>query len=194
MNIENKKIIIAFDGPDNTGKNTQIELLRKWLSHIPFVITDLDKPYGENDSQKITYGLAAIDNLLHAQKIMHDSKIPQISNRMHYTEYAYSFLRGGHAIETILGLEEKYKDIKDNFFTFVFVDHVENLTKRDDGLSIYDDADIDAISIINERFIEIAEQSTFNNMVINIHDKNIESVKSEIQKILSEKFPNIIKK
>lgn len=192
MQLQNKKIIIAFDGPDNVGKGTQIGLLRKWLKHIPFVLTNLDRPHGSTDDEKINYGLQASKNHLVAKMAIWEKGIPQIVDRMHYTEYAYSVLRGGHTIKTILELENEFKDLKDDLFTIIFIDKVENISARDDGKSVYKANDYQNITKITNRFIEIAEKSLFNNKVINIHNKNILTVENEVQSILLEKFPNLL--
>ncbi|MGB0925167.1 MAG: hypothetical protein ACPGTS_00485 [Minisyncoccia bacterium] len=194
MQLHNKNIIIAFDGPDNVGKGTQIGLLRKWLSHIPFVLTNLDRPHGATDDQKLAYGLAASRNHLQATQAIHNSNIPQIVDRMHYTEYAYSVLRGGHSIDTITALEQEYIDLKDNFFTLVFIDNVENIQARDDGLSVYDAENYSEVSEITNRFSDIAAHSLFDNAVINIHGKDIPSVQAEVENILLEKFPDLLNK
>lgn len=192
MNTQNQKIIIAFDGPDNVGKGTQISLLRKWLPHIPFVLMNLDRPAGTSNSEKINYGLAASRNALYANKILAEKEIPQIVDRMHYTEYAYSLLRGGHDTKTILELEKEFIDIKDYFFTIVFIDEVQNIQDRDDGISNYNADDTNEVANITNRFPEIARASLFDNVVININGKDIPTVQSEVQKYILGKFPNIL--
>ncbi len=192
MYLENKKIIIAFDGPDNVGKGTQISLLRKWLKHIPFVLTDLNTPIGASDLEKIDYGLAASKNHLIAKSSIWKERVPQIVDRMHYTEYAYSILRGGHSIETIIELEKEHLDMKNDFFTIIFIDEVKNISDREDGKSIFNANNHSEIAEINNRFLEIAEYSLFDNVVINIHNKSIAIVQDEVKSVLLEKFPNLL--
>ncbi len=192
MNLKNKRIIIAFDGPDNVGKGTQISLLRKWLKHIPFVLTNLDRPHGSTDSEKIDYGLVASKNHLLAKHTLWKNNLPQIVDRMHYTEYAYSILRGGHEINTIINLEKDFIDMKNDFFTIIFIDKIENISHRDDGDSVYRGDDLKSIEQIKHRFIEIAEHSLFDNIIINIHNKNIATVQEEVKSALLEKFPNLL--
>jgi thymidylate kinase len=194
MYLENKKIIIAFDGPDNVGKGTQIQLLRKWLKHIPFVLTNLDRPHGENNNEKIHYGLNASKNHLEAKKIMLKHGLPQIVDRMHYTEYAYSILRGGHDIKTIINLEKEYIDLKENLFTIIFIDNVENISKRDDGKSVYKRDDYENIQKISDRFKEISKYSILDNVIIDIQGKDIQTVQKEVQIEILKKFPDILKK
>lgn len=190
--MKNKNIIIGFDGPDNVGKGTQMARLRKWLSHIPFVITNLDKPHGKTIEDKVQYGLHASRNHVHAKHSLWKQNIPQLVDRMHYTEYAYSILRAQHDIETILEMERDYLDMKDHFLTIVFIDDVDNIQDRDDGLSNYNADDSDQIRLITNRFVDIADQSLFNNIIINIKGKNIETVEKEVQQRVLEFFPNIL--
>jgi len=193
MHFDKTNIIIAFDGPDNVGKGTQIALLRKHFSSIPFVISNLDKPVGETDSEKINYGIAASKNHLIAKHAVWEKGIPQIVDRMHYTEYAYSILRGGHSIETILELESDFSEMKDSFFTLIFIDEVQNIQSRDDGKSNYDVDNTKQIEIITQRFIEISKQSLFDNVIVNIHGKDISTVQNEVLQALCKKFPNLQK-
>lgn len=194
MNTENKKIIIAFDGPDNVGKGTQIQLLRKWLSHIPFVLMNLDRPIGKSNQEKLSYGLHASKNALIANESLLEKGLPQIVDRMHYTEYAYSILRDGHDIQDIINLESEFLKIKDYFFTIIFIDEIENIQKRDDGISNYNADDSYEVKKITDRFPEIAQHSLFDNVVINIHKKNITTVQNEVKQHILKKFPDITKK
>ncbi len=183
--------IIAFDGPDNVGKGTQIALLRKWLSHIPFVLTNLDRPHGKNHDEKLDYGYRASRNHLRAKELLWREGIPHLVDRMHYTEYAYSILRGGHLLENILTLEQAFLTMRDDFLTIIFVDEVENILKRDDGLSVYKRDDYEAVENIIKRFHEIAEASHFHNRIISITGKSIPQVHEEVREIVRAFFPKI---
>ena len=183
--------IIAFDGPDNVGKGTQISLLRKWLSHIPFVLTNLDRPHGENHEEKLNYGYQASKNHLKAKELLWREEIPHLVDRMHYTEYAYSILRKGHSLDTILELEKSFLDMRDDFLTIIFLDTPENILKRDDGLSVYQRDDYKAVEDIIERFQEIAELSHFHNHIISITGKSIPQVHEEVKEVMRNFFPQI---
>lgn len=192
--LKNTKIIIAFDGPDNVGKSTQIALLRESLATIPFVLMNLDRPVGTSDKEKIHYGIAASQNALRANSSLLEQGIPQIIDRTHYTEYAYSILRGGHSKSDIQKLEKEYIHLKDSFFTIIFIDTIENIQSRDDGLSLYNVDDSNEITNIQDRFKDIAKDSLFDNVVINIHGKDIPHVQKEVQQHILNKFPQLINK
>jgi len=189
---QTKKIpIIAFDGPDNVGKGTQIALLRKWLSHIPFVLTNLDRPHGATVAEKLRYGYEASRNHLRAKRALLREGIPHLVDRMHYTEYAYSVLRGGHELENILALEREFSDLHPHLLTIIFTDEPERILARDDGKSVYDRNDIIAVEKILARFIEIAQHSHFSNFVISITNKSIPEVHEEVKGIIRTHFPGI---
>lgn len=189
----NTNIIIAFDGPDNVGKGTQIALLRKYYPQLAFCLSNLDRPAGHTDKEKIDYGLRAMINQLDATQALHNKGIPQIVDRMHYTEYAYSIFRGGHELKTILDYEQKYTDLKSSYFTIIFIDTAEHISQRDDNDSVYNRDDLDNIQKVIDRFKEIAEHSIFDNIVIDINGKDIPTVQKEVIAALENKFPELKK-
>jgi len=181
------KIIIAFDGPDNVGKSTQIGLLRKHFSQTPFLILNVDAPVGSNASEKLAYGKAHIQKTFEAMDTLSSS---QIHDRSHFTEYAYSFFRDGHDIEDILALEKTYEHLKDNLCIITFIDEVENIISRDDGASAYDKENTDDVLRIVENFKEISKRSLFPNIIINIHGKDIPTVQAEVNDYIAQQFPD----
>ncbi len=187
QNMNNaKKIVIAFDGPDNVGKSTQIKLLRKKYKNIPFLIIDVDAPVGEDFTEKLHYGKEHSKITLDTIK-----KIPysQIHDRIHYTEYAYSFFRGGHTLDDIIEIEKKYEEIHKDLLIITFIDRVENISARDDGLSQFNKEDHENIVKLVHRFKEISNMSIFDNHIIDIHGKDIDTVHNEVIHHVEQKFP-----
>lgn len=184
----NTKIVIAFDGPDNVGKSTQIKLLRKKYGSIPFLIMDVDAPIGITSKEKLSYGKEHVRRTFEAIQTL---PFAQIHDRIHYTEYAYSFFREGHFLDDILAMEKKYKNIHDNLIIITFIDEVENISSRDDGLSQFQKEDHKNITKLIERFKEISNASIFDNNIINIHEKNIDMVHDEVIQIIENKFPHL---
>ena len=81
----------------------------------------------------------------------------------------------------IFEIEKKYikKDFWNKIYLIIFVDDVENLIKREDGLSF----SIDPIKKQEEidRFNEIYDKTNINHKIlININGKNIEEIKQII--------------
>lgn len=186
--------IIILDGPDNVGKGTQLALLRKYFKSTPFVITNLDKPVGNNLDEKKIYGLQAITHQLTTMALAAKQGIPCIADRGHYTEYAYSMFREAHTLETILAIEQQYQEVQDIIIGIIFVDDVENISGRDDGQSAYNKEDLIQIQHIIERFEEHAAVSHFETKIINIKEKDIETVHQEVIRLLQNKFPSLQKK
>ncbi len=184
----NTRPIIFIDGPDNVGKGTQISLLRKWLTEIPFSILNLDPPVGSDLNKKESYGIQAAKNQLGSVLASWEKDIPCIVDRCHYTEYAYSILRNTHEIQTILELEKELSPACSDVLGIIFVDKVENIVARDDGNSIYSTEDTQNIQNIINRFSEIADASSFDCKVISITGKTIEEVRAEVKKNVSDKF------
>jgi thymidylate kinase len=52
-----ENIILGFDGPDNVGKSTQIKKIRKYFKDIPFTVLNIEAPVGNNNEEKLKYGL-----------------------------------------------------------------------------------------------------------------------------------------
>lgn len=187
-----KPPVIIIDGPDNVGKGTQIKLLRSWLHKIPFCISNLDKPVGENLDEKKVYGIKAIDNQLASLHAGWKSGIPSIADRAWPSEYAYSILRNTHSLEAILDIEEKYLDMSSDVLGIIFIDEAQQISERDDGHSNYDSENLEEINRIIHRFCKLAEQSHFTLEVININKKAIEDVHLEVQQTILKAFPHII--
>ena len=183
--------IIIFDGPDNVGKGTQIKLLRKKLVDTPFNITNLDKPVGETLLAKQEYGLENINNQLQTMVAGSALGIPQLADRGHYSEYAYSILRITHSMKVIQMIEEQYLSSKDNILGIIFIDTVKNISDRDDGESNYDKDDLETIETIIQRFKETKEHSHFPTYIIDIQGKDKDLVHKEVMQHILNHFPQI---
>lgn len=182
----NKKIILCFDGPDNVGKGTQINLVREYFKKIPFVILHVTNPIGDTAEKKVEYGSAMENQYFKARKSLSENFIPQINDRAHYSEYAYRIFRDSDRIDDILEMENKFKELIVNTLIFTFIDKPENISLRDDGLSMYEKEDVDKIQKLIDRFKYISEKSIFDNYIINIDGKN----EDEVFEIVLEKIKN----
>lgn len=183
--------IIIIDGPDNVGKGTQIKRLRRWLSHIPFCIFNLDSPVGSNLDVKETYGIKAVHNQCKSLQLSWEHNIPCIVDRAWPSEYAYSILRKKHGIKTMLDIEEHYRAIQQNTHIIIFIDEVRNIQERDDGMSNYNAEDLKEIQLVVDRFTTFSEHSTFSTTLININGNNADTVEQEVQTVIRTFFPLI---
>jgi thymidylate kinase len=183
--------IIIIDGPDNVGKGTQIKRLRSWLDHIPFCIFNLDSPVGNSLDAKEAYGIKAVHNQCKSLQLAWKEQIPCIVDRAWPSEYAYSILRKKHGIETIRNIEERYCDIRQDTHIIIFIDEVENIQERDDGMSNYNAEDLQEIQLVVERFKSFSEHSTFPTTVININGKDPDAVEQDVQTVIRTHFPSL---
>ena len=183
--------IIIIDGPDNVGKGTQIKRLRSWLNHIPFCIFNLDSPVGSSLDAKEMYGIKAVHNQCKILQLSWEQHIPCIVDRAWPSEYAYSILRKKHGIETILDIEERYRAIQQDTHIIIFIDEIENIQERDDGMSNYNAEDLQEIQLVVERFKTFSEHSTFPTTVININGKDADIVEQEVQTVIRTHFPSL---
>lgn len=183
--------VIIFDGPDNVGKGTQIALLRKFFTKTPFAISNLDKPVGETLEEKREYGINAVTSQLSTLLLGASNGIPQIADRAHYSEYAYSMLRIPHAKQDLIAREEQHKALIPHTLGIIFIDEVEAISERDDGKSNYQADDLVMITSIIKRFVDYADSSLFNTHVININGKDITTVHQEVVSLVLKTFPEL---
>jgi thymidylate kinase len=181
-------IILGFDGPDNVGKGTQIEKIRKYFSKIPFIVLNIEAPVGNSSIDKIKYGIKNTKNNLQGILILAENNLPQILDRTHFSEYAYSFLRGGHDLKTFLKLEKKCEKIKNIFCIITFIDKPKRIFERDDGQSAFDPSKTEDIEKIIENFKKISKQTIFKSIIINIYNKTEDEVFEEIIEKLEKEF------
>lgn len=184
--------IIILDGPDNVGKGTQLSLLRKHFKGTPFVITNLDRPVGESNEEKKVYGLKAATNQLLTMTHGVKHGIPYLADRAHYTEYAYSMFRDTHNLETFKEIESHIdEELLSSSLSIIFIDTPENIAERDDGASVYTKEDLNGIETLILRFNEAAHASRIETHVINIDEKDIETVHKEVIEIIESKFKEL---
>lgn len=183
----NGKMII-FDGPDNVGKGTQIEKLRRQHPHKNFVLLNLERPFGKNDAELLKNGFNSLKKMMCLAKAGLNQGANIIIDRAHYTEYAYSIFRDGHAIEKILELENFFEEEKRNILSIIFVDKAKNIASREDGLSNFDTSKIENFEMLCARFTDIAHQSHFNTKLINIDSKN----EDKVFEILNKEYKKLL--
>jgi thymidylate kinase len=174
---------IIFEGLDNVGKSTQIEELRKHYKDIGFIVTKSSfiKDFTPEEFKKNS-------SLEYEQSFRIFNQDFDIScDRLHLGEYVYGNIYRGYSGEHVFDLEDKYDLNKiDDLFLFVFIDDVDNLLSRDDGLSLTTDRDKKQYEI--QRFIEAFEKSKIKNkLLINVNNKSIEDVTKELVNFIEEK-------
>jgi len=177
-------MIIIFEGPDNVGKGTQINLLRTYFGNIN-KITHIIKYSNILTENIYEYSKIQYNEMFKIMKKLNDN-FYLIFDRSHIGENVYSPIYRNYNGEYIYDIEKKY--IKSNFWNSIFLitlyDEPENLIKRDDGLSFSIKLEKKQKEI--DLFINSTKQSNINKklllncnkMSINIiHNKIIEFLK-----------------
>jgi len=159
-------MLIIFEGPDNVGKTTQIELLRNYFAQKgkSFIITkssNYKNVSPEKHKQLCIKEYKTIFNL--------GKTIDIIADRLHGGEYVYGSIYRGYDGNYVFNFENHKS------FLIVLIDNPENLIKRDDGLSFSTEYDKKKLEI--EKFKEFYEKSFIENKIlINIENKNIKEI------------------
>lgn len=174
--------LIIVEGPDNVGKTTQIRNISKLLNdnniinhtlHYSNLQSDILNGNEIRKNSKIMY-----DNMINISNSTSDFFI---SDRFHLGEYVYGKIYRNYDNPTNIFDIEK---LTDNILLIVLIDSAENLISRDDNKSFSINKNIKNKEI--ELFIESYNLSKFKKILINIENKNIDSVWSEIHIFLNE--------
>ena len=171
-------INIIIEGPDRTGKDTQIDLIRKNFTCRPFQLLHYRTPPKSfiefNYQQKIFHGMFELISL---------NKCNFILNRSHLGEHVYASLYRFYDPSYIWYFESVYEKLyhyNDRTLLVLLVDSPENLLFREDGNS-------HSTQIDNKRkelklFEEAYIMSTIKNKImINIENKSPDVVYNLIE-------------
>jgi thymidylate kinase len=132
-------MIVCVEGPDRTGKSTQIKLLKSFFSKnkgILFhevhctadVAKDMDPEFALVTSTKYYEEMFQL-----ARLALFDS-LSLVFNRSHLGEVVYSKYRGYDG-DYVFDLEDENLDVLEHMHLVVMVDSPENLVAREDGFS-----------------------------------------------------------
>lgn len=158
-------MVYIFVGPDNVGKTTAIENLRKYLSEEKDAIAHIlhySKSYNERYARKL------YDEGFHMIK---NTKYNLIFDRFHDGEYVYSPMYRNYSGEFVFEYEEIwYEHLKDKVQLIYLYGDAENLSKKEDGLSL-SNGDKKRIKKELKAFDEFYKKTKFNKLSINTTNK-----------------------
>lgn len=173
-------MIVIFEGPDNTGKDTQQKLLIKNYRNNYFQVLKYSSlPFAKDDWEEHLDYSTRLYNRMFA--LLASSSTDFILNRSHLGESVYSPLYRNYTGDYVFKLEENWLNLIDEneIFLIVFTNTGEELINRDDGLSFY--TNIDEAETENEYFIRAFQKSKIKNKIlIEVGTKSREEISKEI--------------
>ena len=175
---------VLFEGPDNCGKGTQIELLRNRLAKLDQPVHIIHySGFKLPKEECIAYSKKLYAEMFRLMAVNSSSDPKVVSNlifdRAHLGEYVYGKIYRDYDADWIFNLEQTYlKFIFPEPRLIVFVDSPEKLIARDDGLSFSTEMDKKTYEV--QRFIEAYEKSNLKKCLINIGNKDIATVEKEV--------------
>jgi len=176
-------MIFILEGTDAVGKSTQAHKIQSLL---------LDKPTHFLHYSSLN-GFSTIEELINYSYNLYSNMFFILQNnyktshfildRSHISETVYSPMYRNYDGSYVYDIEKNFL-IDEKFWEQIclitFIDNPENLIKRDDGLSFSTNINKKKQEI--QLFIEATKNSNiFNKKIININNKNIEEVFSEIK-------------
>ena len=181
-NKMNKFIII--EGPDNTGKDTQIKQIIKNFSDECFhMFHYFNLPFKGEVKKHKEYSKQMYDEMF---RIMKESPkdINYIFNRSHLGESVYSPLYRGYLGDYVFDIEKKYTEfLRQELYLITIVCDPSLILKRDDGKSFYKNEEEVKGEI--DGFVRAHRKSTIKNkLLIDIGKMSIEEVANVIKQFI----------
>ncbi len=180
-------MIFLIEGLDRCGKNSQIKLIQPLFIDKPLHVLHYSNYKGfDTPEQSENYSYNVYKNMF---RLLYDNYEQNhfILNRSHIGESVYAPLYRNYNGDYVFNIELYHKRNHKQFWNQIklitFIDEVENLIKRDDGLSHSIDPTLKQNEI--DAFINSTEKSNIlHKKIININGKSIEEVFEEVKDFL----------
>jgi thymidylate kinase len=136
---------IICEGPDNVGKDTQIDLIIKNMSeHVFHKLHYSSLPFKDDIEKHTTYSKELYKSmflLMMKSKLgcaSGDTDINIIFNRSHLGETVYSPLYRSYSGDYVFDIEKKFtKALRKDLYLITLTNDPHTILKRDDGKSFY---------------------------------------------------------
>jgi thymidylate kinase len=175
-------MIYIVEGPDRTGKNSQILLLKKWLEskdRTPHVLHYSNVKCPDIKAASERYYRQMFDFCQFAIKNDYDL----ILNRAHIGEVVYSPIYRDYDGSYVYSLEKEFLKPTTPIALLLFIDDPDNLISREDGNSFSNDLEKKTIEV--SAFVEAFERSKIKNKkVFDIDGLCIDDVWFEVKSFL----------
>jgi len=144
---------IIIEGTDNTGKDTQQNLIIEKISNLVFQKLHYSSlPFKGDKEKHISYSQRLYDDMFKLMILSKDSDINIIFNRSHLGETVYSPLYREYSGDYVFDIEKQYVNhLRKELYLITLTNDPHTILKRDDGLSFYGNeeevkAEIDGIN------------------------------------------------
>jgi thymidylate kinase len=183
---------IICEGPDNVGKDTQIDLIIKHLSNRVFHKLHYSAlPFKDDKEKHATYSKKLYETMFQLMmkskigKYKGDLDINIILNRSHLGETVYSPLYRGYSGDYVFDIEKKYtKALREDLYLITLVNDPHTILKRDDGKSFYGNEEEVKAEI--DGFTRAHRKSTIKNkLLVNIGTMSAKEVSNILIEFLA---------
>lgn len=180
-------MIIILTGLDCCGKTTQTAKLQQLLTDKPLHQLHYTALKGfDNNGELINYTSKMYTQMFSMMKLFND-KAHFIVDRFHIDEAVYSPMYKNYSGDYVFDIEDMFNKTEfwDDVYLITFIDDIDTVIKRDDGLSYTLDPKKKAEEI--RRFIKAHDMSSIKNKyLMDIEGKDIEEVFKEICKFIKK--------
>ena len=130
---------IIIEGTDNTGKDTQQNLIIEKINNLIFHKLHYSSlPFKDNKEKHISYSQKMYDDMFKLMVLSKDKDINFIFNRSHLGESVYSPLYREYSGDYVFDIEKKYTNqLRKELYLITLSNDPHTILKRDDGLSFY---------------------------------------------------------
>lgn len=179
---------IIIEGTDNTGKDTQQNLIIQNLKDIVFhKIHYSSLPFKDDINMHTSYSKKMYEDMFKMMMLCKDKDINIIFNRSHLGESIYSPLYRGYSGDYVFEIEKEFVNVlRENLYLITLTNDPHTIWNRDDGKSFYKNEE--EIRAEVDGFIRAHRLSKIKNkLLLNIGTMSADEVSKIIIEFISHK-------
>jgi len=177
---------IIIEGTDNTGKDTQQNLIIEKVNNLVFHKVHYSAlPFKDDKAKHKSYSTKMYNDMFKMMMNSKDDDINIIFNRSHLGESVYAPLYRGYSGDFIFDIEEPYvNQLREELYLITLVNDPSIIMSRDDGKSFYGNEE--EIKAECDGFTRAHRLSKIKNkMLVNVGKMDAEEVSNVILEFLS---------
>ena len=130
---------IIIEGTDNTGKDTQQNLIIEKINNLVFQKLHYSSlPFKRDKEKHISYSQKMYDDMFKLMMVSKDQDINIIFNRSHLGETVYSPLYREYSGDYVFDIEKRYVNkLRQELYLITLTNDPHTILKTDDGKSFY---------------------------------------------------------